>query len=299
MQKSSVKKRHRVWLLALLLAVCVAASTLVVTDRLHGFMMDDSGAIELMAESNSPATEDKKAADDKKTENKTTSDEKSDSKSAFEVSDDAGVWTTNTPVEIFYFTYRNGEGQVTVNSENTENVIAPGTENSYTFKLKNSGDTALDYTVTLEAYYTPGGINIPITARLSRYDGKWLVGDKNTYENALNLHETTDSDTLGAGKYTYYTLDWVWPFESGLDEQDTWLGNEAVKEDLTFTIVIKTVAEISEDTDSKKGITAPQTGDSTRLALLLSIAFGAFALMILLLILYLRDKRKEEEVPKS
>ena len=99
----------------------------------------------------------------------------------FEVSDDNTVWTTNTQVEIFKLSYENGEANITVQSSDGEKVFAPGTENSYTFKLKNTGNVALDYTVDIDAYFTPGETVIPITARVNRYDGKWLVGSGDSY----------------------------------------------------------------------------------------------------------------------
>ena len=135
----------------------------------------------------------------------------------------------------------NGEKVITVNSGNGDKVIAPGTENSYTFKLKNTGNVALDYTVEVDAYFTPADIEIPITGRLNRYDGTWVIGGKDEYAKVPVLDTAEDNATLGAGKYTYYTLDWLWPFESGNDELDTMLGNLAVDQELTFTIVIKTM----------------------------------------------------------
>ncbi|MBR5329416.1 MAG: hypothetical protein IKV45_04335 [Firmicutes bacterium] len=300
MRRQKKAKQHRVWIFVLLLAVCVAASTLVVTDRLHAYLMDDSGAIELRTVTSPAASEDNdgpgsgNTPNDDKNSDSTKKNNTSAQNSAFEVSDDDGIWSKETEVDIFCFSYKNGKGEVTVNSEDTDKVIAPGTENSYTFKLKNSGDTALDYDLEIEAYFSPEGTTIPVTARLSRYDGKWLVGNGNEFVKALLLDGTKDSATLGAGKYTYYTLDWQWMFD-GNDAVDTALGNTAATEDLTFTIKIKTVAEISDDPANNSGIKAPQTGDITGIAMLISIAVGAFVLMILLLILYLRDRKEEEE----
>ena len=226
----------------------------------------------------------------------------------FEASDDKTVWTTNTKVDIFRISYVNGAHEVTVNSDNGDKLIAPGTENSYTFKLKNTGNVPLTYTVELEAYITPANLYIPLWGRLNRYDGTWIVGSRDRYEKVAALDGAHDKATLGAGKYTYYTLDWMWPYESGDDEWDTMLGNLAVDQDLTFTIVIKTRAEA--DTDSSGGggggsgggsgggggggITPPYTGDDSNLTLWIVIAAGSFGMVLLLLFYQRRDKRDQD-----
>lgn len=203
--------------------------------------------------------------------------------SGIEASDDLVVWETMTEVEIFKVSYENGEGMVTVLSSNGDKVIAPGTENSYTFKLKNTGDTALDYTLSVEAFFDPVYQPLPIEARLSRYDGEWVVGDKDNYAAVGYLDGASDTATLGAGKYNYYTLDWCWPFEGGSDVDDiidTSLGDLALTEDITFTIVLKIVAEVSEDPENNSGILPPQTGENVDLFLVGGVALVSFIVML-------------------
>ena len=141
----------------------------------------------------------------------------------------------------------NGEGKVFVQGADGNKVIAPGTGNSYTFKLKNTGTTPLNYLLNVDAFVTPGDVRIPVESRINRYDGEWIVGDKEQYVDVHTLDTAEDSAPLGAGKYTYYTLDWRWPFESGDDEYDTLLGNMAVEQDLTLTIIISTTAVADEE----------------------------------------------------
>ena len=210
----------------------------------------------------------------------------------FEASDDNNVWSTNTQVEIFKVSYVNGEQVITVNSSNGDKIIAPGTENSYTFKLKNTGNVALDYTVEIDAYFTPADIEIPITGRLNRYDGTWVIGGKDEYAKVPVLDTAEDNATLGAGKYTYYTLDWLWPFESGNDELDTMLGNLATEQELTFTIVIKTTATESSNPYDDSGITPPQTGNNSNLTLWIVLAVFSFMMMLFLIFYHNKEKRR-------
>lgn len=322
MSKVNNGRAKWIWLSVLILLVCIAATSIAIFSRLDIFNMDDEGAISLIDDNASKTDESENEADNGKdsegsgmdtdpengAENENGSDgsgsgsSESDDASeetekptnpGFEVSDDNTVWSTDTQVEIFRISYENGEKVITVNSDDGEKVIAPGTENSYVFKLKNTGDVALDYTVEVDAYFLPGDVKIPVTARLSRYDGKWIAGGRESFAEVPELDAAEDMATLGAGKYTYYTLDWCWPFESGNDELDTMLGNMAVDEDLIFAIEIKTTATESDDPNAGSGITPPQTGDDSRLAMWSVLAVCSFAMIIFFVFCPNREKRKE------
>ena len=318
MAKPNNSKTNWIWLSVLVLLVCVTATTIAFLRILDGFLLDDEGAISLITgdpaqtddstdeteatqgsgstATQAPITEQEPINNSDTTVPPTTVPQATQppKKPGFEASDDNTVWSTNTQVEIFRISYVNGEQVVTVNSNYGDKVIAPGTENSYTFKLKNTGNVALDYTVEVDAYFTPADIEIPITGRLNRYDGAWVIGGKDAYANVPVLDTAKDHATLGVGKYTYYTLDWLWPFESGNDALDTTLGNLAVDGDLTFTIVIKTTATESSDPYDDSGITPPpQTGDNTDLTLWIVLAVSSFAMMIFLLFYQNKEKRRD------
>ena len=298
MKKSNSMRSTGIWLCALVLFVCVAVTTVASTGIMSGYLPDDSGAISLIPEETVEKKEESvnsPVAESTRPQQTVTQIVKRPSSPQFEVVDDQTVWSTNTLVEIFRVSYENGEQEITVQSDDGDKLIAPGTENSYTFKLKNTGDVALDYTVWVDAYFTPEDSGIPISARLSRYDSAWIVGSKDSYGTVDALDQAEDSSALGAGNYVYYTLDWQWPFESGDDSFDTLLGNRAIEEDLTFSIVITTVAVGSDDPYNDSGITPPQTGDNSNLALWIALAAGSFVLMIILLICQRKEKQSPDE----
>ncbi len=305
MQKLGIGKYRRIWLSVLVLFVFVAVSIFILASRIGGFLLDDSNAIPLISENTSVISgedsSDKENTQPSHTESKTSTPAatqqatQSPKKSDFVASDEQKVWSTDTKVEIFRVSYVNGEQVITVNSDNGDKLIAPGTENSYTFKLKNNGDAALDYIVKVDAYFTPGDIVIPITGRLNRYDGKWIAGNGENYVNVSALDAAEDKATLGAGKYTYYTLDWIWPFESGNDELDTKLGNLATEQDLVFTVVITTEAAESSDPDNNGGILLPHTGDDSSLILWVILAIVSFVLIFYPLI----GKRRSDAEAKK
>ena len=245
------KNRRNAWIwrsvIALLIFICV--STVVLADRMLSFTPDDSGAIPLTAGNGTlnDSNQNNLARNVAVSSDSGSATDGGQTNPSFEVDDNKVVWTTNTEVEIFKVSYENGQQIVTAKSSNGDQIIAPGTENSYRFKLKNTGDVALDCSVDVDAYFTPAGFSVPIKGRVNRYDEKWVTGSDDSYVDVASLDKTEDLITLEAGRFAYYTLDWMWPYESGDDARDTLAGN---KDELTFTIVIKTTAtEIDPQTD--------------------------------------------------
>ena len=215
----------------------------------------------------------------------------------FTASSNGTVWTTNTKVDIFKSSYSNKQGQMTVKSDDGDKVIAPGTSNSFVFKLSNTSDVPMVYELDIDAYITPENYNLPVRARLSRYDNHWVVGDKNSWVDTATLNDAADDGILGSDKYLYYTLDWEWPFEED-DNRDTTLGNIAVDEDLSLTIVINTRAAATEDPDdpdADKGITLPNTGDNSSIVIWGTVATCSLVTIIATLLFMLFIRREEEE----
>ena len=156
------------------------------------------------------------------------------------------VWDTDTKVEIFKATYENAEGQVTVAGENGAKVIAPGTENDYTFALLNNYRGTLDYKVTMEAFFT--GLTddkiIPVEARVIGING-YLLGSEETWAPVMELNTVEEAGVVEMHNASVYTLEWRWPFESDPDGDgdvsdgdalDTWLANQGGEVTLTIRI---------------------------------------------------------------
>ena len=272
------KKQKRGWLILiiLLLLVFFTVTTFMLVSRFNDFLPDSSGAISLI-----PDDDDSDDGDDFVAQ------------PDFEVSDNQGVWSTDTKIDIFRVSYENGEAVTTVKSDNEDKIIAPGTENSYTFKLHNTGNVALDYEVVVEAYVTPSDLKLPVDGRMNRYDNKWIVGGNNKYDNVLALNNATDTMTLAAGRYSSYTLDWRWLFEQGDDALDTALGTRAADEDLTLTIAIKTTATESADPHGGGGM-LPQTGDNNSAVIWAILAICSIVMMGILIFSKDEEEKKEE-----
>jgi len=297
LKDQNTKKSNIVWIAVLVLFACVCLTMFTFTKILKPYMPDSSGAISLI-----PETDGSGGKDDGATDNEGTDDGSAQGgaqgntiRPDFEVSDDNGEWQTQTEIELFNISYQNGEQNITVESNNGEQIIAPGTNCTYVFKLKNTGNVNLDYTVDLDAFFTPGQVKIPVNSRLLRYDGRWIVGDDDSFETVTELDSAHDSTTIGHGRYVYYTLEWEWPFESGDDLLDTELGNMATKQDITFTVKIATTAQISPTTSGGIGILLPNTGDNSGLDMWLALAGGSLVVIMFLIIYIIIEKKREKD----
>lgn len=204
----------------------------------------------------------------------------------FRVYDENTVWSSHTEVEIFRISYENGSGQVTVNSANGDKLLAPGTSNQYQFALENTGNVPLQYELSMEAYFSHEDKPIPIYASVADYTGDYLLGSGKEKADVLELNNVQKKGTIKAGYVMPYTLEWEWPFELD-DAYDTMLGNQAVGEDITLTIVIKTTASYTPE----PGGGIPKTGDDTPIGLLMCIMAGSAAGLVILLM----PRKKREE----
>lgn len=111
-------------------------------------------------------------------------------------------YSTNTPLNIFkqtaYYII--------------EDKIAPTSENSYHFVIKNSNDFSIEY--NFEAIET-NLYNINMKYRLKR-NGTYVVGNDKEYVTFDELKQYNIE--LSDRTYDVYTLDWKW-FESSNDTQ--------------------------------------------------------------------------------
>ena len=180
----------------------------------------------------------------------------------FKAYDDKTVWLSETEVDIFKLTY-DSENGITVKGTDDDKLIAPGTSNTYSFTLENTGDVLLDYDMTMEAYVTGTDLELPVKARVWDYTNRYLLGGSDTKESVLELNNVEDHSKLSAGRFAVYNLEWEWPYEWGNDEYDTLLGNLAVDDDLALTIKINTIATavdavISPENNNNNPITPAQ-----------------------------------------
>lgn len=202
--------------------------------------------------------------------------------------EESPIWLGLSDLELFHMEYTNETGEVTVSSQNGDQLVAPGTRNEYVFTLQNGGKIALDYTMELEAYFTMDEYAIPLKASMRDYHGDYLLGSESEMADVLDLNNVYVEDSLSAGYIAPYTITWEWPFE-GDDEWDTLLGNMATDTEIGVTIIIRTVAEVGNEGGM------PDTGDSAPLYGMVAVMLLALAGILLLLLLPRRKKEERDE----
>lgn len=138
--------------------------------------------------------------------NITINPDNSQNASGLEVYDEDQNYTINTKLNIFKH-----KSYYVVND-----LIAPGTENSYQFIVRNNNNFDIKYNIKMSE---ENKYNINMKYRL-KLGGKYVVGDNKQWVTYDQLKKYNSQ--LPAGTYDVYTLDWKW-FEG---ENDTQIGTQ-------------------------------------------------------------------------
>ena len=156
---------------------------------------------------------------------------------SFEIGDGEGKqWKNETNVNIFKTDYANGDGVVTIVSQDGDKVIAPGSASTYKFAMYNNGNMAVMYETDIDFSLIIGGkvdnsIVFPLNVRLYTDSGKYLIGSETEWVNINDVKVDAYISQLGASSYESFTLEVKWEYESGNDELDTLLGNMSAEQD--------------------------------------------------------------------
>lgn len=316
--KEKKKQGNVVWTAALILSVLVIATVSAVGACFYNYVHRSDCEISLYkGQINSDIKREKDISEKKKVNpvmksqaEKYVGTQASEQakKSAFKVKDAKRVWKTETAIDLFKAEYKNNNGTVTVKSIDGRKVVAPGTEGSYTFSLKNTSDAAADYKIWVEAKLSSNMTGAPIQTKMSGYGG-WLLGDKNKWEQAEALDGVSSEDTIGSGKTAEYTVYWQWPFEREEDAKDTNMGNQSVNQEMSYTVTIYTLTAEATDTGTatkenqqktkKKSSRNAKTGDNSQILLWVVVLGIAAGVVIFLLLLKKRKKDEKNEHEES
>lgn len=206
--------------------------------------------------------------------------------------------------DLFEKEYYNDLGDVTVSTSDDEKVVAPGTNNIYTLRIRNTGKAAMNYTIKAESFYTDNlrDIDTPVQIRVTHSATGYIVGTSTDMVSLKNMDFPVTTGVLGAGCYDEYKIEWEWPFEEGSnsteitasDVSDTFLGTLATKEPVKMGVTFDVGAEANEDPDAEGGTRLPQTGDTT-FSLWLAIAVASVIIMLLIIIsrIFFKDESYE------
>ena len=164
--------------------------------------------------------------------------------------DGSTVISEDAKIDLFSVRYSGADGKtVTVAGADGEEVIAPGTSGEFTFRLRNTGDVDLYYSIGLHTYISDRDVSLPLRLSLKGSDGSYLIGDlPDGWTDAMDLESVADQGDIDAFSNRTYTLRWEWPF-AGDDALDTALGNMAVGDEVTFTVALHTLVTLPAATD--------------------------------------------------
>ena len=165
--------------------------------------------------------------------------------------DERAEWTSQTDIDLFQSSYTGTGGNITVNAENGDKLIAPGTTNRYAFSIQNTGNIALSYSVTLQGVLDAKNPNISMEYRLRRGNA-WLIGDETHWVTTAELNAAEEKADLYPDKSDPFLLEWRWKFE-GSDEEDTALAAIASGRSDAFSLTISTTAEAVPDAAAVNG----------------------------------------------
>lgn len=196
-------------------------------------------------------------------------------------------------LEVFSIIYRNDSGEITVEGTDGQKVIAPGTDVEYTVRLRNTDTVAIDYSLIPRLKFL-SPIVIPIEVRILDNEDKYIVGDAKTWATLEELNLLEEEGTLEKGKTAEYIFQWRWPFESGDDQYDTWLGNSVLDTEIGVNISFAVHAEANVNLEDNGGIKDSGLGDVILAIIFAVLLLSAITLLIVTAIRKRMRKKKDQ-----
>ena len=169
-------------------------------------------------------------------------------------------WKTEEEIKIFDSGYLNDNGDLTVNSDDGQSLIAPGTEMTYGFTMYNNSNVAVYYEVDLDLIVKIGKLpqgremeeRIPVQVKLETASGDYLIGSETSFVSLSDALVNVKRRALGAESFETFTLHLKWDYE-GDDANDTALGDISAEEDLSLNLSVEAYAEEHPDPAAKGG----------------------------------------------
>ncbi len=215
------------------------------------------------------------------------------------------IWEFESSIDLFKSSYVNEFGEVTVDSNDGTQVVAPGTSNIFVFSLKNSGNISMDFVMKLEGLFELSDYKLPFQVRL-RSENKWLIGDHSTWVDVDELELVEVKNTIDRGKYLVYILEWQWPFETDsendkilADLNDTIIGNQGSLTDLQFCLSINTKAQITEGAQPYNQNGLLMITEIVPKGLLYTLLILLIIILLILIFFFSKKRKKEDDVDEK
>lgn len=213
---------------------------------------------------------------------------------------DVDVQTGVAELSLFSSTYQS------VEADDGDKVVAPGTEGKNIVRLKNDADNSVSYIAVM--YRIKEEDTLPVQPVLAE-DTAFTDTDNYPLPSGVTQEQVVRAvtGTVEANELQDFDIAWLWEYyQSGeRDQLDIALGNKAawdMADDVTVGLYL-VVEDDYSPSDSSSGAQddtytypeAPKTGDSSHLGFYLIL----MAISGILLILFILDSRREKKCRKS
>lgn len=168
---------------------------------------------------------------------------------------------------------------------NGDKVVAPGTEGYNIVRLKNECDRTVTFTAVLYRIRTNDALPVE-TELVGEYTDTDVYQLPTQVEEAHVIRAVTGE--LPADQIQDFDISWIWEYSSSQEQDriDTILGSAEEADQVTVGLYI-----VVEDEGGTVNPEPPITGDSSRVAMYLTLM--GISLCVLLLLLWDRHKREQ------
>ena len=192
-------------------------------------------------------------------------------------------------LNVFAMEYENDTGDITIEGSDGSKVIAPGSEVEYTLRLRNTDKLALDYTFVPDLEYT-SDYELPIMVRLLDPDDKYVAGSETEWIPIAEIAGIEAHGTLMTNETAEYLFQWKWPYESGDDAYDSFLGSAAFDSNIGLELSFSLHSEANTSAEANGGFFKAPLWK----VIAILIVFILLAVAITLLLIYIIKKIKEK-----
>ena len=202
-------------------------------------------------------------------------------------------------LEVFAVEYKNDAGEIVIQGSDGEKVIAPGSDVEYTLRLRNTDKVALDYSFLPDLKHT-SEYELPIEIRLLDPDDNYVIGSETEWIPLAELEDVEKcTGTLLPNVTAEYIFQWRWPYESGDDSYDSFLGSVAFDGTIGVDLSFALHAEANTTIDANGGFFGSPTGNLVVLIVIFLLLAVSITLLLIHIIRRIKAKKAEpvEAIP--
>lgn len=196
-------------------------------------------------------------------------------------------------IDVFSIHYENEQGDITVKGSNGEKVVAPGTDVSYTIRVRNADRFAIDYFLEPRLEFS-SEYKLPLLVRIIDPDDNYILGSATEWATLEELNQVSHKGTLEKSESAEYVFQWMWPYEGEDDLFDTALGGSDV--DIGLSVSFELGAVANTEINANGGLVP--SGMAKNIGLLLAAIILSVVCVLLILSVIKRDKPVPVPVPE-